>query len=98
MTTKPTLATASAAEIAAALDMPGAPTRCQYCGTVFTPRTKWQTFCSTKHRNAWHTEGKDRVIEKMQGIISAQQRTISELQAELAKSTQGKLAGDSGGV
>jgi hypothetical protein len=34
------------------------------------------------------------VIERLQGIISAQQRSISELQAELAKSAQPKLEGE----
>lgn len=31
------------------------PTRpCRYCGTPFIARRRWQEFCCTPHRNAWH--------------------------------------------
>lgn len=91
---RPTISTATQAEIQAALEMPGVPVRCQYCGELFTPRTRWQTFCSAKHRTAYHNEAEAREIERLQGIISGLSRQILELQAELAKSARPKLAGE----
>ncbi|HRI75151.1 MAG TPA: hypothetical protein PLB31_11830 [Fimbriimonadaceae bacterium] len=83
---RPTLSTASAEDIQAALEVPGTPIRCQYCGEVFTPRNKWQTFCSAKHRAAYHREAETREIERLQGTIAALNRQIAELQKELADS------------
>lgn len=83
---RPTLATASAEDIQAALEAPGVPIRCQYCGVVFKPAKKWQTFCCAKHRTAYHNEAESREIEKLQGRIAYLERQVAELQAELAKS------------
>lgn len=87
---KPTISTASPEEIAKALEAPGQPIRCWYCHIVFTPRTKWQTFCCVKHRSAYHNEAESREIERLQGIIAELQRQVLELQTELAKSAQPK--------
>lgn len=32
------------------------PRPCQTCGTIYTPRRAWATFCSTKCRNDYHAE------------------------------------------
>lgn len=46
---------------------------CRYCGAPFVARRRWQEFCGTKHRNAFHGErlkkAKDERLTLIAGVL-----------------------------
>ena len=46
---------------------------CRYCGTPFVARRRWQEFCGTPHRNAFHGErakkAKDERLTLIAGVL-----------------------------
>jgi hypothetical protein len=49
---------------------PGEATRCRRCGTAFNPRRRWQRFCSTACRIAFHAEARHREFAHASRVLA----------------------------
>ena len=56
---------------------------CNWCHNVFLVRTRWQTFCGTKCRNAYHKHIQTVELERLQKRVALLSRANADLQREL---------------
>jgi hypothetical protein len=85
---KPTIATATKAEILEALDSPthpGTQRNCRWCGERFHPNRLWQEFCRPVCRNTYHNDSWRREAGTLQQRVRQLEQENDELIRECSE-------------